>query len=150
MPTGGKGSKRSGVNLEKHLQNKESLIRILNRDGLCMARALVGAKAKLDNDPRDRQIRDHRRPIQTRWAQELHKTPAYQSVPAELSKPNNFKLTLPRVKSMTCRKRTTITSSARLLRKTREFTSTCTTTIMASSPRCLDFSPTTTAVLPHL
>ena len=25
MPTGGKGSKRSGVNLEKHLQNKESL-----------------------------------------------------------------------------------------------------------------------------
>ena len=62
-----------------------------------MARALVGAKAKLDNDPRDRQIRDHRRPMQTRWAQELHKTPTYQSVtlPSQInnvSKENNNKI----------------------------------------------------------
>ena len=37
-----------------------------------MAQALVVVKAKLDNDPRERQIRDHRTPMQTRMAQELH------------------------------------------------------------------------------
>ena len=62
MPSGGKGSKRSGINLEKHLEKKRSIVRIQNDDDLCMARALVVAKAKLDNDPQDRQIRDHRRP----------------------------------------------------------------------------------------
>ena len=72
MPMGGRGTKRSEVNLEKHLEKKKSIIRIRNEDELCMARALVVAKAKLDNDPRDRQIRDHRRPMQTRLARELH------------------------------------------------------------------------------
>ena len=72
MPSGGKGSKRSEINLEKHLEKKRSIVRIQNDDDLCMARALVVAKAKLDNDPQDRQIRDHRRPMQTRLAQELH------------------------------------------------------------------------------
>ena len=37
-----------------------------------MARALVVAKAKIDNNPQDRQIRDHRWPMQTRLAQQLH------------------------------------------------------------------------------
>ena len=62
MPIGGKGNKRSEVNLEKHLEKKRPIIRIRNEDDLCMAQALVVAKAKLDNDPRDRQIRDHRKP----------------------------------------------------------------------------------------
>ena len=31
-----------------------------------------GCQTKVDNDPRDRQIQDHRRPMQTRMAQELH------------------------------------------------------------------------------
>ena len=62
MPTGGKRSKRSEVNLEKYLEKKRSIIRMRNEDDLCMARALVVAKAKLDHDPRDRQIRDHRWP----------------------------------------------------------------------------------------
>ena len=72
MPVGGKGNKRSEVNLEKHLKKKKSIIRIQNENELCMARALVVAKSKLDNDPRERQIRDHRRPMQTRLAQKLH------------------------------------------------------------------------------
>ena len=49
MPTGGKRSKRLEVNLEKHLDKKKSIVRIRNEDELCMARALVVAKAKLDN-----------------------------------------------------------------------------------------------------
>ena len=57
MPTGRKRSKRSEVNLEKHLDKKKSIVRIRNED---------------DNDPRDRQIRDHRRPMQTRMVRELH------------------------------------------------------------------------------
>ena len=72
MPTGGKRSKCLEVNLEKHLDKKKSIVRIRNEDELCMARALVVVKAKLDNDPRDRQIRDHRRPMQTRLARVLH------------------------------------------------------------------------------
>ena len=72
MPIGRKGSKRSEVNLEKHLEKKRSVVRIRNDDDLCMARALVVAKAKLDDDPRDRQIRDHRWPMQTRLARKLH------------------------------------------------------------------------------
>ena len=72
MPVGGRGTKRSEVNLEKHLEKKKSIIRIQNDDELCMARALVVAKAKLDNDPRDRQIRKSDRPLQARLARELH------------------------------------------------------------------------------
>ena len=56
MPIGGKGNKRSEVNLEKHLKKKKSVIRIRNEDDLCMAQALVVAKAKLDNDLQDRHI----------------------------------------------------------------------------------------------
>ena len=71
MPIGGKGSKRSEVNLGKHLEKKRSIVRIRN-DNLCMARALVVAKAKLDNDPRNRHIRMSNRLLQARLAQELH------------------------------------------------------------------------------
>ena len=72
MPSSGKGRKRTEMNLEKHLEKKKSVVRIQNKDDLCMARALVVAKAKIDNDSRDREIRDHRKPLQTRMAQELH------------------------------------------------------------------------------
>ena len=42
LPVDGKGTKRADVNLEKHLEKKKSIIRIQNKDDLCMARALVG------------------------------------------------------------------------------------------------------------
>ena len=72
MPSGGKGSERSEMNLEKHLEKKRSIVRIQNDDYLCMARALVVAKAKVDNDPQYKSTVKHRRPMQTRLAQELH------------------------------------------------------------------------------
>ena len=43
VPMAAKRSKRSEVNLEKHLKKKKSIIRIQNEDELCMV-----AKAKLD------------------------------------------------------------------------------------------------------
>ena len=63
MPNGGTGTKRSEINLEKHLINKRAIIRIQNTDEMCLARALVVAKAKLENDRRDRHIRDPKRPL---------------------------------------------------------------------------------------
>ena len=39
MPMGGERTKRSEMNLKKHLQKKKSIIRIQNEDDLCMARA---------------------------------------------------------------------------------------------------------------
>ena len=90
MPSGGKGSKRSEINLEKHLQKKRSIVRIQNDDDLCMARALVVAKAKLDNDPQDRQIRDHRWPMQTRLAQELHRNAGVPLGPCGLEQAKQF------------------------------------------------------------
>jgi hypothetical protein len=72
MPQGGTGTKRSEIDLEKHLTKKGSVIRIQNEDDLCLARAHVVSIAKIENDSRDRQIRNHRRPMQARLARELH------------------------------------------------------------------------------
>ena len=47
MPQGGTGTKRSEINLEKHLTKKGSVIRIQNEDDLCLARALVVSVAKI-------------------------------------------------------------------------------------------------------
>ena len=52
MPNGGTGTKRSEINLEKHLAKKGSVIRIQNKDELCLARALVVSIAKIENDSR--------------------------------------------------------------------------------------------------
>ena len=90
MPSGGKGSKRSEINLEKHLEKKRSIVRIQNDDDLCMARALVVAKAKLDNDTRDRHIRDPHRPLQTRLAQELHQNAGVPLGPCGLEEAKQF------------------------------------------------------------
>jgi hypothetical protein len=72
MPHGGKGTKRSEISLEKHLARKGSIIRIQNKDELCLARALVVAKAKIDNDSQYKSIVDHRRSLETQLAYELH------------------------------------------------------------------------------
>ena len=72
MPSGGKGRKRTDVSLEKHLEKKRAVVRIQNKDDLCMARALVVAKAKVDDNPQYKSIVDRRGAMQTRLAQELH------------------------------------------------------------------------------
>ena len=90
MPSGGKGSKRSEVNLEKHLEKKRLIVRIQNDDDLCMARALVVAKAKVDNDTRDLQIRNPHRPLQTRLAQELLQNAGVPLGPCGLEQAKQF------------------------------------------------------------
>jgi hypothetical protein len=72
MPNGGTGTKRSEINLEKHLAKKGSIIRIQNKDELCLTRALVVSIAKIENDSRYKVIANHRRPMQTRLAHDLH------------------------------------------------------------------------------
>ena len=74
MPNGDTGTKRSEINLEKHLINKRANIRTQNTDEICLARALVVAKAKFENDSRDRHIRDPKTPLQTRLARFARKS----------------------------------------------------------------------------
>ena len=90
MPHGGKGTKRSELNLEKHLTKKRSIIRIRNNDQLCLARALVVAKAKIDNDPQYTNIVNHRRAMQTRLARELHQKAAVPLGPCGLDEVEQF------------------------------------------------------------
>ena len=94
MPHGGKGTKRSEINLEKHLINKRSIIRIQNKDELCLARALVVAKAKIDNDSQYKSIVDHRRSMQTRLAQELHRDANIPLGPCGLDEVKQFQIYL--------------------------------------------------------
>ena len=78
------------MNLGKHLEKKRSIVRIRNDDDLCMARALVVAKAKLDNDPQYKSIVDHRRPMQTRLAQELHQNAGAPLGPCGIEQAKQF------------------------------------------------------------
>ena len=68
----GKGKKRTTFDIDDYLDEKNSVVRIKNKDDLCLARALVVARAKEDNDPRYNQIKDSRRPLQREKAFDLH------------------------------------------------------------------------------
>ena len=52
---------------------KNSVIRIQNRDELCCARALVVAKARVDQHPKQRAIREGKGPLQRTLAWDLHR-----------------------------------------------------------------------------
>ena len=72
-PTGsGRRKKRTTYNIDDYLDEKNSVIRIKNKDDLCLARALVVARAKKDNDPRYDQIKRSGRPLQREKAYDLH------------------------------------------------------------------------------
>ena len=58
--------------LDKYLVRKHSNVRIQNKDNLCLARAIVVAKAKVDNDERYQRISDSRKTLQGDLAHELH------------------------------------------------------------------------------
>ena len=90
MPIGGKRSKRSEVNLGKHLEKKRYIVRIRNDDDLCMAQALVVAKAKLDNDPQYKYVADHQKPMQTRLARELHQNAGVPLRPCGIEQAKQF------------------------------------------------------------
>ena len=69
----GRKRKRTTYNIDDFLNQKGSVVRIKNKDDdLCLARALVVARAKKDNDPRYNLIKDSRSPLQREKAFDLH------------------------------------------------------------------------------
>ena len=73
MPQGSGRKKRTTFDIDDYLHEKKSIVRIKNKDDVCLARALVVAKARKDNDPRYELIRDSRSPLQREKAFELHR-----------------------------------------------------------------------------
>ena len=65
-------SKRTTLNLREYLK-KKSVITINNNDNLCLARALVVAVARIENDPKYNQIRASKGHIQLQRALDLHR-----------------------------------------------------------------------------
>ena len=65
--------KRTTYNIDDYLDQKNSVVRIKNKDDLCLARALVVARAKIDKDPRYNQIKRSDRPLQREKAFDLHR-----------------------------------------------------------------------------
>ena len=72
-PQGSGRKKRTTYNIDDFLKKKGSVVRIKNKDDLCLARALVVARAKQENDSRYNYIRDSRKPLQREKAFELHR-----------------------------------------------------------------------------
>ena len=70
--SGGKGKKRTTYNIDDYLDEKHSVVRIKNNDEVCLARALVVVRAKKDNDPKYRHIKNSDRPLQREKAFDLH------------------------------------------------------------------------------
>ena len=70
--SGGKGKKRTTFDIDDYLDEKNSVVRIKNKDDLCLARALVVARAKIDKDPRYNHIKRSDRPLQREKAFDLH------------------------------------------------------------------------------
>ena len=73
MPKGGVGKRCKYVNQGKFLKDKKCILRIQNNDDLCCARAIVTAKARLDQHPKWESIRKGYEPQQT-LASALHET----------------------------------------------------------------------------
>ena len=59
--------------MELLTRNSKSIIRIQNRDELCCARALVVAKARVDQHPKHKAIREGKGPLQRTLAWDLHR-----------------------------------------------------------------------------
>ena len=64
--------KRTTLNVREYLKKKGSIITINNDDNLCLARALVVAVAKIENDPKYRQIKQSNKHVQLERALQLH------------------------------------------------------------------------------
>ena len=71
-PVGSGGKKRTTFDIDDYLDEKNSVVRIRNKDDLCLARALVVARAKIEKDPRYNQIKQSARAIQREKAFDLH------------------------------------------------------------------------------
>ena len=71
-PEGSGRSKRTTYNIRDHLKEKKSVVCINNTDDLCLARALAVAIAKIEKDPKYKQISNPRNPQQRERAFDLH------------------------------------------------------------------------------
>ena len=71
-PEGSGRSKRTIYNIRDHLKQKKSIVCINNTDDLCLARALAVAIARIEKDPRYKQICKSDRPVQRQRALDLH------------------------------------------------------------------------------
>ncbi|XP_061178357.1 uncharacterized protein LOC133186998 [Saccostrea echinata] len=94
LPSGKGHKKKSCVDLEKSLKEKRSFIKIINRDHLCCARAIVTAKARIDNHPKWNSIRTGLS-IQRTLAEDLHKIVNVPLRQCDLDDVKAFQLTLP-------------------------------------------------------
>lgn len=72
LPSGGVGKRCKFVNIDKLIQTKKCFIQINNKDELCCARAIVTAKARLEEHPTWESIR-HGGKLQTVLAENLHR-----------------------------------------------------------------------------
>ena len=92
MPQGSGKSrgKRNIVNIREYLKKKESVVTINNKDDFCLARALAVGIAKIEKDPRYRQIRDSRCYIQLDRALDLHQAANVPLRPCGLNEVNLF------------------------------------------------------------
>ena len=70
-PSGGVWSSHY-IDLDAFFKNKKCIIRIQNKDELCCARAIITAKAKIDNHPLFKESIKRGRGIQGKLAKELH------------------------------------------------------------------------------
>ena len=73
-PQGSGRSKRTTLNISEYLHKKGSVVSIQNNDNLCLARALVVAVAKIENDPNYVHLVQRGRRAQEKKAIELHET----------------------------------------------------------------------------
>ena len=95
MPQGSGKRKRDTIDLESYLESKRSIIRIRNKDNLCLARALVVAIANVDKDKRYKLLTDHRRPAQEKAARELHQKAGVPFGSCGISEVKQFQKCLP-------------------------------------------------------
>ena len=71
-PQGSGRSKRTILDIREYLHKKGSVITIKNNDNLCLARALVVAIAKIENNPNYKNLRDSNNRAQQNKAIALH------------------------------------------------------------------------------
>ena len=100
----GRGRKKMiDVDLEKFLSEKKCFIQISNKDELCCARAIITAKAKIDNHPLYGSIR-HGRGIQEILAKKLHEDADVQIGACGLDEVKKFQKALPGLPNISCLK----------------------------------------------
>ena len=95
MPRGSGKRKRDNIDLESYLESKRSVVRIRNKDDLCLARALVVAIANVDKDKRYKLLTNPRRPAQENAARELHQKAGVPLGPCGISEVKQFQKYLP-------------------------------------------------------